>query len=454
MLQSLKKSKRRTVQRLAKSLNHEDESLDDPLFINAVARFHALEKEYSQILQKLKEYEKLQERLGLVSASLGSRFSLPFGGDDVSEFHCAFEEASELARFSTNVLPSCLKVLRVNAIESLENLIRNSFPSRKKMIADHNGLQVDVESYKRRVKALTSKQGNDAKLLKFSAKLENTEHQFNLKHNELLQDLDTMYNERSAYLDPIFAAFLACESEIAQFKSVSTNSIGGQASAVKVPVYRDQITTLVEAGGPPPEKKRSGKLLIFSRWSSKRQETMVVAVPTDDLPYRESVSPPLGPQSCSPATSPNGFNHVDSDFEETEDVDAKVSLASPMDFDSPKIGSPGFSNSPVYSPASDGFSDEESSRVLDDIPTVDKQNVELFSPFSEDVDSDDSSYDDHSVEKCIATFPFEGTDKDDLTFKKGDIITVLDKIDDGWWKGELCGRAGLFPTTYVKAYTS
>ena len=29
-------------------------------------------------------------------------------------------------------------------------------------------------------------------------------------------------------------------------------------------------------------------------------------------------------------------------------------------------------------------------------------------------------------------------------------MVVLDKVDDGWWKGELRGKVGLFPGNYVE----
>ena len=32
----------------------------------------------------------------------------------------------------------------------------------------------------------------------------------------------------------------------------------------------------------------------------------------------------------------------------------------------------------------------------------------------------------------------------------GDIISIYDKQDDGWWQGELNGRVGIFPSTYVE----
>ena len=37
----------------------------------------------------------------------------------------------------------------------------------------------------------------------------------------------------------------------------------------------------------------------------------------------------------------------------------------------------------------------------------------------------------------------------ELEFKRGDVIEVLERNDDGWWKGSLNGRQGIFPSNYV-----
>ena len=37
-----------------------------------------------------------------------------------------------------------------------------------------------------------------------------------------------------------------------------------------------------------------------------------------------------------------------------------------------------------------------------------------------------------------------------LKFKKGDLITVTQKEDGGWWEGTLDGKTGWFPSNYVE----
>ncbi|TFK37555.1 hypothetical protein BDQ12DRAFT_666840 [Crucibulum laeve] len=52
-----------------------------------------------------------------------------------------------------------------------------------------------------------------------------------------------------------------------------------------------------------------------------------------------------------------------------------------------------------------------------------------------------------------ALHDFNGS-SDELSFRAGSEIVVVNEVLDGWWMGELDGRTGLFPTTYVEVVTS
>eukprot|EP00163_Fabomonas_tropica_P028175 TRINITY_DN568_c0_g1_i13.p1 TRINITY_DN568_c0_g1~~TRINITY_DN568_c0_g1_i13.p1 ORF type:complete len:329 (-),score=61.13 TRINITY_DN568_c0_g1_i13:967-1953(-) len=54
---------------------------------------------------------------------------------------------------------------------------------------------------------------------------------------------------------------------------------------------------------------------------------------------------------------------------------------------------------------------------------------------------------------AVAKFDFDAQQSGDLSFKKGDKITVTNTRCNGsdqWWSGELKGRKGMFPSTYVE----
>ncbi|XP_060785613.1 rho guanine nucleotide exchange factor 7a isoform X3 [Neoarius graeffei] len=49
-----------------------------------------------------------------------------------------------------------------------------------------------------------------------------------------------------------------------------------------------------------------------------------------------------------------------------------------------------------------------------------------------------------------ARFNFQQTNEDELSFAKGDIITVTRTEEGGWWEGNLSGKTGWFPSNYVR----
>lgn len=46
-------------------------------------------------------------------------------------------------------------------------------------------------------------------------------------------------------------------------------------------------------------------------------------------------------------------------------------------------------------------------------------------------------------------YDFEGESSDELPFRRGETIRVLEKVSEEWSRGELHGRTGIFPTNYV-----
>lgn len=49
-------------------------------------------------------------------------------------------------------------------------------------------------------------------------------------------------------------------------------------------------------------------------------------------------------------------------------------------------------------------------------------------------------------------FDFTGQNNDEISFKTGDIIAVINEIDKGWWLGELNSERGIFPVNYTEDY--
>ncbi|XP_050421918.1 growth factor receptor-bound protein 2 [Adelges cooleyi] len=52
----------------------------------------------------------------------------------------------------------------------------------------------------------------------------------------------------------------------------------------------------------------------------------------------------------------------------------------------------------------------------------------------------------------IGMYDFTPQEEGELAFKRGDVITVTNRTDVNWWRGEIGTREGLFPAAYVSPY--
>lgn len=51
--------------------------------------------------------------------------------------------------------------------------------------------------------------------------------------------------------------------------------------------------------------------------------------------------------------------------------------------------------------------------------------------------------------KAVALYDYQASAEDEISFDPDDIITHIDMIDEGWWRGYCKGQYGLFPANYV-----
>ncbi|KAM4771914.1 nephrocystin-1 [Rhinophrynus dorsalis] len=75
----------------------------------------------------------------------------------------------------------------------------------------------------------------------------------------------------------------------------------------------------------------------------------------------------------------------------------------------------------------------------------------------EEEDDDEDEEDEIALDSTIRDFitlgDFQAQQKDDLTFKKGQVLHILDKKVDGWWVAQDSkGNKGLVPKTYLQVY--
>ena len=56
-----------------------------------------------------------------------------------------------------------------------------------------------------------------------------------------------------------------------------------------------------------------------------------------------------------------------------------------------------------------------------------------------------------AARNVVALFDFEANNDNELSFKAGDVIEMLEEGDNsGWCKGRKAGNVGFYPATYIK----
>ncbi|XP_056284917.1 CD2-associated protein [Pseudoliparis swirei] len=52
--------------------------------------------------------------------------------------------------------------------------------------------------------------------------------------------------------------------------------------------------------------------------------------------------------------------------------------------------------------------------------------------------------------QCKVLFDYQPQNEDELELKIGDIVDIIEEVEEGWWNGNFNGKSGLFPSNFVK----
>ncbi|KAG5455023.1 Hematopoietic lineage cell-specific protein [Clonorchis sinensis] len=78
--------------------------------------------------------------------------------------------------------------------------------------------------------------------------------------------------------------------------------------------------------------------------------------------------------------------------------------------------------------------------------------VDTTEPVTEHMDQVSELPGSGALPQCtvVALYDYTAEEADELTFSVGELITEVEKIDPGWWKGVCRDKVGIFPSNYVE----
>ncbi|KAM9317955.1 src substrate cortactin isoform 3-T3 [Pholidichthys leucotaenia] len=140
-------------------------------------------------------------------------------------------------------------------------------------------------------------------------------------------------------------------------------------------------------------------------------------------------------------------------MEEAAKAPSPVPAASPSPTPSPTPPSQPAAAS-VYETTEDvSYNDEENGEQLyESEPQNQYAQEDLYQNPEETADTDGQQYEygeDLGV-TAVALYDYQAAGDDEISFDPDDIITNIEMIDEGWWRGVCRGAYGLFPANYVE----
>ncbi|KAJ8272329.1 hypothetical protein COCON_G00111880 [Conger conger] len=78
------------------------------------------------------------------------------------------------------------------------------------------------------------------------------------------------------------------------------------------------------------------------------------------------------------------------------------------------------------------------------------QNPDMVSSQHQEEDRVSEEYGDDLGVTAVALYDYQAAGDDEISFDPDDIITNIEMIDEGWWRGVCRGAYGLFPANYVE----
>jgi amphiphysin len=338
------------------------------------------------------------------------------------------ESNKESAEYIHNVVrSSCALTVVENALDPLRDAIATITPEIDGLVKDRNAQIIDYDSYRRRVKTIREKkEGMEAQgktgtpayaeitqeLAKFEGKEQVAKEGYEFKNCNTKEKILDARVQHDNLMNDLLINLVVAQHELYSRAAAEMERVIAKLPQEKVAEARAKIVDTVKKGGNKPEApKEKGTLakglaiVTGKAVPSDFKKTNGAASPAEAAKSPSVTSPPVAVAVPVSSTSVGGKINVEST------ASAKPVAARPP----PPSGVPLPPAAPAAAAATATATAPPSKAYL--------------------------------VE---ALYDIEAEAEDELTFKAGDMIEVIETSDDGWWKGRFNGKEGLFPVNYVR----
>jgi hypothetical protein len=372
---------------------------------------------------------------------------------------------------------SAAMVATEQALQPLYAAVTSLGPEIEEQCKHREVCVLDYDSHRRRVKGLETKReeltakGKTstqpytdllAEITRFQGKLQVSQDLFNESNSKTKKDIIDAKLAHDKLLEGLLLTTIVVQAELFAHSAKKLEGIVSQFPQAKVQQVRIRINDYIKQGGvqAPKEEKSSlvkglnvitGKQTISELKEEEKQkekeafqhqlekEKAVITIESEQKqkPAASGILPPWNrPPEAPTATRPSA-------------PPAPKSPAPVLPVVPPPPAPPGssssssnsFASKKSTSPTRNPFGDSSAPSSPMNRPSPPNGNRPPPPP---------AAPPSRNLGKVVALFDHTIDEADELEFRTGDIIEVLDKNDDGWWKGKCKGKEGLFPSNYVK----
>ncbi|XP_055212020.1 src substrate cortactin isoform X3 [Gorilla gorilla gorilla] len=222
--------------------------------------------------------------------------------------------------------------------------------------------------------------------------------------------------------------------DVTQVSSAYQKTVPVEAVTSKTSNIRANFENLAKE--KEQEDRRKAEAERAQRMAKERQEQEEARRKLEEQARAKTETPP-----ASPAPQPPEERLPSSPvYEDAASFKAELSYRGPVSGTEPE---------PVYSMEAADYREAGSQQGLAYATEAVYESAEAPGHYP----AEDSTYDEYENDlgiTAVALYDYQAAGDDEISFDPDDIITNIEMIDDGWWRGVCKGRYGLFPANYVE----